>query len=69
MKKKMIRVREGGEALKVEIALLGITKAALATDSFLISSILPRNNKSFTDAAIKGKDRSTCWIKGKCYNR
>ena len=41
------RVREfGGEEAKGEQTLLGITKAALATDSLLISSFIPRNNKS-----------------------
>ncbi|MFQ9889392.1 MAG: hypothetical protein ACLRWM_02310 [Streptococcus sp.] len=48
------RVREfGGEEAKGEETLLGITKAALATDSFLSASF--RNNKSINRSCNKGR--------------
>ena len=34
---------------------MGITKASLTNRVIYFSSFFPRNNKSFTDAAIKGK--------------
>ena len=37
------------------IALLGITKAALATDSFLSAASFQETTRVLTDAAIKGK--------------
>ena len=37
--------------------LLGITKAALATDSFLSAASFQETTKVLTDAAIKGKVR------------
>ena len=50
------RVREfGGEEAKGEVALLGITKAALATDSFLSAASFQETTRVLTDAAIKGK--------------
>ena len=50
------RVREfGGEEAKGEQALLGITKAALATDSFLSAASFQETTRVLTDAAIKGK--------------
>ena len=50
------RVREfGGEEAKGEIALLGITKAALATDSFLSAASFQETTRVLTEAAIKGK--------------
>lgn len=38
-----------------KIALLGITKAALATDSFLSAASFQETTRVLTDAAIKGK--------------
>ena len=38
--------------------LLGITKAALATDSFLSAASFQETTRVLTDAAIKGKNRS-----------
>lgn len=50
------KVREqGGEEATGEIALLGITKAALATDSFLSAASFQETTRVLTDAAIKGK--------------
>jgi len=46
---------EGGEEATGDIALLGITKAALATDSFLSAASFQETTRVLTDAAIKGK--------------
>lgn len=45
----------GGEEAVGDIALLGITKAALATDSFLSAASFQETTRVLTDAAIKGK--------------
>jgi DNA-directed RNA polymerase subunit beta' len=45
----------GGEEAKGEKSLLGITKAALATDSFLSAASFQETTRVLTDAAIKGK--------------
>ncbi|WP_125153914.1 DNA-directed RNA polymerase subunit beta' [Clostridium rectalis] len=45
----------GGETAKGRIALLGITKAALATESFLSAASFQETTRVLTDAAIKGK--------------
>ncbi|OFI06900.1 DNA-directed RNA polymerase subunit beta' [Clostridium acetireducens DSM 10703] len=50
------KVKEnGGEPAKGRIALLGITKAALATESFLSAASFQETTRVLTDAAIKGK--------------
>ena len=52
------RIDAGEEDLKLAEAsamLLGITKAALATDSFLSAASFQETTKVLTDAAIKGK--------------
>ncbi|MDU2993936.1 MAG: DNA-directed RNA polymerase subunit beta', partial [Clostridium sp.] len=50
------KVREfGGEEATGEQALLGITKAALATDSFLSAASFQETTRVLTEAAIKGK--------------
>ncbi|OPJ60621.1 DNA-directed RNA polymerase subunit beta' [Clostridium oryzae] len=50
------RVRKfGGVEAKGEQSLLGITKAALATDSFLSAASFQETTRVLTDAAIKGK--------------
>ena len=55
-KEENTRVREfGGEEAKGEQALLGITKAALATDSFLSAASFQETTRVLTEAAIKGK--------------
>lgn len=46
---------EGGVPAEGKIALLGITKAALATDSFLSAASFQETTRVLTDAAIKGK--------------
>jgi DNA-directed RNA polymerase subunit beta' len=45
----------GGEEAIGEKSLLGITKAALATDSFLSAASFQETTRVLTDAAIKGK--------------
>ena len=52
------RIDAGEEDLQLATAttmLLGITKAALATDSFLSAASFQETTKVLTDAAIKGK--------------
>ncbi|WP_297638388.1 DNA-directed RNA polymerase subunit beta' [uncultured Clostridium sp.] len=50
------RVKEfGGEPGKGDQVLLGITKAALATDSFLSAASFQETTRVLTEAAIKGK--------------
>ena len=46
---------EGKEPAKAEHILLGITKASLATSSFLSAASFQETTKVLTDAAIKGK--------------
>lgn len=50
------RVREfGGEEAQGDQVLLGITKASLATDSFLSAASFQETTRVLTEAAIKGK--------------
>ena len=46
---------EGKEIAEGDRILLGITKASLATDSFLSSASFQETTRVLTDAAIKGK--------------
>lgn len=48
-------LENGGVPAKCEQTLLGITKAALATDSFLSAASFQETTRVLTDAAIKGK--------------
>ena len=48
-------VAEGKEPAVASSVLLGITKAALATDSFLSAASFQETTRVLTDAAIKGK--------------
>jgi DNA-directed RNA polymerase subunit beta' len=48
-------VEAGGEAASAKDALLGITKASLATDSFLSAASFQETTRVLTDAAISGK--------------
>lgn len=48
-------VAEGKEPAKAELQLMGITKAALATESFLSAASFQETTRVLTDAAIKGK--------------
>ena len=45
----------GGKPAIGKVSLLGITKAALATDSFLSAASFQETTRVLTDAAIKGK--------------
>ncbi len=49
------KLAEGLEPAKGEYVLLGITKASLATDSFLSAASFQETTRVLTDAAIKGK--------------
>ena len=49
-------VIEGLEAAVGSRTLLGITKASLATDSFLSAASFQETTRVLTDAAIKGKE-------------
>jgi DNA-directed RNA polymerase subunit beta' len=48
-------IAEGKEPATGEQVMLGITKASLATDSFLSAASFQETTKVLTDAAIKGK--------------
>ena len=48
-------VAKGGAEAKASPVLLGITKASLATESFLSAASFQETTKVLTDAAIKGK--------------
>ncbi len=48
-------VGEGGEPAEAEELILGITKASLATESFLSAASFQETTKVLTDAAIEGK--------------
>ena len=48
-------IAAGGEPAEAERLLLGITKASLATNSFLSAASFQETTKVLTDAAIKGK--------------
>jgi len=49
-------IDEGGEPAYGNRALLGITKASLATDSFLSAASFQETTRVLTDAAIRGKE-------------
>jgi DNA-directed RNA polymerase subunit beta' len=46
---------EGGQPAEAEQVILGITKASLATESFLSAASFQETTKVLTDAAIEGK--------------
>ena len=48
-------IEEGKEPAVAKPVLLGITKASLATDSFLSAASFQETTRVLTDAAIKGK--------------
>ena len=48
-------IAAGGEAAQAEEIILGITKASLATDSFLSAASFQETTKVLTDAALEGK--------------
>jgi len=47
--------KRGGEPATAKALLMGITKASLATDSFLSAASFQETTRVLTDAAIKGK--------------
>ena len=47
---------EGGEPATAKPTLLGITKASLATESFLSAASFQETTRVLTDAALKGKE-------------
>ncbi|MCR3954714.1 MAG: DNA-directed RNA polymerase subunit beta' [Gudongella sp.] len=49
-------VEKGGEPAVARMTLLGITKASLATDSFLSAASFQETTRVLTEAAIKGKE-------------
>ena len=54
---------EGKKPAKAKRILLGITKAALATDSFLSAASFQETTRVLTDAAIKGKEDTLSGLK------
>ena len=48
-------IEESGEPAVAKPILLGITKASLATDSFMSAASFQETTRVLTDAAIKGK--------------
>jgi len=55
--------QEGGEPALCKPALLGITKASLATESFLSAASFQETTRVLTDAALKGKVDSLVGLK------
>ncbi|SFI40630.1 DNA-directed RNA polymerase subunit beta' [Tindallia magadiensis] len=51
-----LREKEGTEEVKGRRVLLGITKASLATESFLSAASFQETTRVLTEAAIKGKE-------------
>ena len=47
---------EGGEPATAEVVILGITRAALYTGSFLSAASFQETTRILTDAAIEGKE-------------
>ena len=56
IKERMDAGEEGLELITYEPTLLGITKASLATESFLSAASFQETTRVLTDAAIKGKE-------------
>ena len=54
---------EGGRPAKAKQLLLGITKASLATNSFLSAASFQETTRVLTDAAIKGKNDNLLGLK------
>ena len=48
-------IQEGGQTASAKYVLLGITKASLATDSFVSAASFQETTRVLTEAAIKGK--------------
>ena len=60
-----IEAGEEGPSKATYTQLRGITKASLATESFLSAASFQETTKVLTEAAIKGKGRSPCRPEGK----
>jgi len=58
-----ITTDESGEAATTQQVLLGITKASLATNSFLSAASFQETTRVLTDAAIKGKNDKLLGLK------
>jgi DNA-directed RNA polymerase subunit beta' len=58
-----ITAEENGEAATTQQVLLGITKASLATNSFLSAASFQETTRVLTDAAIKGKNDKLLGLK------
>lgn len=56
-------LEEGGEPCVPKRILLGITKASLATNSFLSAASFQETTRVLTDAAIKGKNDKLLGLK------
>ena len=56
-------IEEGGEPCTAKRILLGITKASLATNSFLSAASFQETTRVLTDAAIKGKNDKLLGLK------
>ena len=56
-------LEEGGEPCTAKRILLGITKASLATNSFLSAASFQETTRVLTDAAIKGKNDKLLGLK------
>jgi DNA-directed RNA polymerase subunit beta' len=52
---KQVKEEKDGAAAKAEEVILGITKASLATESFLSAASFQETTKVLTDAALEGK--------------
>ena len=56
-------IAEGKEPAEYSVQLMGITKAALATESFLSAASFQETTRVLTDAAIKGKTDTLVGLK------
>ena len=56
-------IAEGGEAAVASAVLLGITKASLATESYLSAASFQETTRVLTDAAIAGKEDQLLGLK------
>src|SRR3989304_1410485 len=64
MERENTRMRaEGGEEATFEHVILGITKASLATESFLSAASFQETTKVLTDAAIEGEKDNLIGLK------
>ncbi|HET6351378.1 MAG TPA: DNA-directed RNA polymerase subunit beta' [Coriobacteriia bacterium] len=62
-KRNEASIAEGGEPANGHPVLLGITKASLATDSFLSAASFQETTRVLTDAAIAGKEDELLGLK------